>query len=224
MTIPARTTSLSGPSRRHWHRRRQARPHEIATAALAAFAESGYAATTMADIAERADITKGTIYLYFKNKEDLFNALVREHIADKLAAQIAQIGEDDVDVLTAVQNYVEMLCDMVLTDEAFALGRIITAEARNFPVLAQFWHTEVVEPLLARIRALMQRGAQQGIIGTVEPEAAAMLCLAPAMQALVWRSSFPGDDDFPPRAVLSHQRAIILQGLQSGLAAAAAPA
>ena len=205
--------------RRHWHRRRQARPSEIAVAALTAFSQNGYAATTMAEIAEAADITKGTIYLYFTNKEELFNALVRMHIADKLEAKIAALGEDEVDVLTAIRNYLDVITDMVLTEEAFALGRIITAEARNFPALQQFWQTQVLDRLLERITALMQQGIQQGVIAGIEPEAAARLCLAPALQVQVWRSNHEPDADVNPRAVLSHQREIILRGLQNGAGA-----
>ncbi len=220
MTVPAHTETVPvpRPSQHTWQRRKYARPGEIKNAALAAFAEKGYAATTMADIASQAGITKGTIYLYFLNKEELFNALVREHIAGKLATKIVPLGADDDDALIAVKNCFDIIADVILTDEALALGKIITSEARSFPGLAQFWRTEVIDRLLIRITALMERAAQEGTIGTVKPEAAALLCLAPAMLSLAWRSTFNfGDGDpFDPSSVLVQQRAIIIHGLENG--------
>ena len=212
-TVPTATEATP----HKWRRRKHARPEEISKAALAVFAQKGYAAATMADIAGLAGITKGTIYLYFRNKEDLFNALVREHIADRIAANIAPAEVDGRDVITAIKEYFDIITDMVLTDEALALGRIITAEARNFPGMAQYWHSEVIERLLTRITVLMQRGAEEGSISDIEPEAAALLCLAPALQSLVWRSTFEFDEQrYPnPRSLLERQRAIIMQGLQA---------
>ena len=171
----------------------------------------------MADIAERADITKGTIYLYFKNKEELFNALVREHITDKLAIKIASI-DNEADVLTALQSYFDIVADMVLTDEALALGGIITVEARNNPALAQFWRAEVVDRLLADLTQLILRGTQQGVIGGIEPEIAAQICLAPALQVLVWQTTFGHGEERTtnPEYVLRQQRTFIMRGLHSG--------
>jgi len=219
MTVLENAARITSAKPRHtWQRRKHARPEEITSAALAAFAENGYAATTMADIASRAGITKGTIYLYFPNKEELFNSLVREHIAEKLLTRIVPYEEDDRDVLTAIKERLDIITDMILTEEALALGRIITAEARTFPGMARFWHKEVIAPLLANMTSLMQRGAREGIIDTVEPEAAALLCLAPALQSLVWRSSFKFEDGdiFEPRNILGQQCAIIIHGLKDG--------
>lgn len=214
-SAPANLAQSTAPSQK-WQRRKHARPEEISKAALTVFAEKGYASATMADIAMLAGITKGTIYLYFQNKEDLFNALVREHIADKLVAKLAAMEEDGGDVVAAITNCFDVVTEMVMTTEALALGRIITEEARNFPAMAQYWRSEVIDRLLSRITGLMQRGAREGAITAVEPEAAALLCLAPALQSLLWRSTF----DFAereladPRSVMAQQRAIIIQGLQ----------
>ncbi|GAA0543758.1 AcrR family transcriptional regulator [Rhizomicrobium palustre] len=222
MQILPTTSTIPMPAetapQQKWRRRKHARPEEISKAALTIFAQKGYAAATMADIAALAGITKGTIYLYFRNKEDLFNALVREHIADKLAEKFNSLEDDGDDVVRAITHCFDVVTEMVLTDEALALGRIITAEARNFPELAQFWRTEVIDRLLSRITTLMQRGAEAGVITAVQPEAAALLCLAPALQSLIWRSTFDfAERECPdPRSLMGQQRAIILQGLQGG--------
>jgi AcrR family transcriptional regulator len=217
MSTPAQMTTapMLRPTKHSWRRRKFARPQEIATAALAAFADNGYAAATMADIAARAGITKGTIYLYFPNKEELFNALVQQHITDKLAIKIAPLGDDDSNVVVAIQNCFDVIADIMLTDEALALCKIITSEARSFPRLAQFWRTEVIDRLLLRMTALLERATQEGVVGTVEPKVAALLCLAPAMLSLVWRSIFDFADGVPcdPSSVLQQQRSIIIQGL-----------
>jgi len=197
-------------------RRKQARPDEIVEAALMAFAESGYAATTMANIAGRANITKGTIYLYFPSKEKLFNVLVRRHIADKLAAKISQCSDDDGDIPTIIKEFLDAVTDIVLTEEALTLSRIIVAEAREVPGLVQFWCTEVVDRLVTHIAMLIRHGIQRDAINRIEPEAAALLCLAPILYPLTWRATFGIDDgDLTGlRNTLGQQRAIILHGLR----------
>ena len=204
--------------RHTWQRRKHARPAEIASAALASFAENGYAATTMADVASRAGITKGTIYLYYPNKEELFNALVREHIAEKLAAKIVLLSEANHDILAAIKGSFDIITDMILTEEAFVLGRIITTESGRFPGMVQFWRQEVVDRLLIRFSTLMQHGSEEGVINIIEPKAAALLCLAPTLQSLVWRSTFRLDDnDFHnAREVLVRQHSLIIRGLVNG--------
>ncbi len=129
-------------------------------------------------------------------------------------------GGDDGDVLIAIEN----CFNVILTDEALPLGKIITSEARSFPSLAQFWRTEVIDRLLTHIAVLVEREAQEGTLGTVEPEAAALLCLAPAMLSLVWRSifDFGNGDLFDPSSVLGQQRAIIIHGIQDGASKARA--
>ncbi|GAA0544064.1 AcrR family transcriptional regulator [Rhizomicrobium palustre] len=203
-------------SPRKWHRRKQARPDEISKAALIAFAQKGYAAATMADIAKLAGITKGTIYLYFKNKEDLFNALVREHIVDRLAAHFSGM-ENSEDVISAINHCFDVVSDMALTEEVLVLGRVITAEARNFPAIAQFWGAEVIDSLLDLVTALLRRGGAQGTLGAVNPEAAARLCLALVLQELIWHPSFNvGDREHSdPRSMMELQRAIIIQGIRA---------
>lgn len=208
--------NITSAPQRKWHRRKQARPEEIAKAALISFAQKGYAAATMADIARLAGITKGTIYLYFKNKDDLFNALVREYVVDRLATNISAMQSSE-DVVSAITQCCDMVSDMALTDEVLVLGRIITAEARNFPAIAQFWRREVVENLLDLIAGLIRRGGAQGTLVAVNPEAAARLCLAPALQALIWHTSFDiGDHEhLDPRSLMGLQRAIIIEGMKA---------
>ena len=86
------STSISVPARR-WRRRKDARPGEIVAAALACFAERGFAATRLDDVARRAGVTKGTLYLYFPNKEELFKAVVRQAIVPNIAFSEALVDE-----------------------------------------------------------------------------------------------------------------------------------
>src|SRR6266853_5017395 len=85
------TLSVPAPSAR-WRRRKDARPGEIVAASLACFAERGFAATRLEDVARRAGVTKGTVYIYFPNKEELFKAVVREALLPHLDRVLGGLG------------------------------------------------------------------------------------------------------------------------------------
>src|SRR5439155_7362227 len=126
-----------------WHRRKSARPEEILTAALEVFADRGFAATKLEDVARRAGVTKGTIYLYFDSKEALFKALIRETIVpviaqgEALARTFVGSARDLFERL--VREYWRLVGETSLVN----IPKLMMAEARNFPELARFYYEEV---------------------------------------------------------------------------------
>src|ERR1700752_4478168 len=123
-------------------RRKDARPGEIIAAALASFAERGYAATKLEDVAAAAGIGKGTIYLYFPTKEDLFRAVVRQAVLPNLEAVAALTADPNAaagDILRAITERFLLLLDTDLT----AIPKLIVAESGNFPAIARFYAEEV---------------------------------------------------------------------------------
>src|SRR5947209_6880887 len=132
-----------------WMRRKQARAPEILDAALACFSEKGFAATRMEDIARRAGISKGTIYLYFESKQAVFKGLAQQVVGNRMA----DIG----DVVQGFEGPTRDLLRLVLykvgaivsTGNVAVLPRMVLAEAGNFPELAQHWRREVVDKGLA---------------------------------------------------------------------------
>src|SRR5262245_37923422 len=143
-----------------WKRRKDARPAEILDAALDLFAERGFAATRMDDVAARAGVTKGTVYLYFKTKEELFKALVRAELLPNLAAVEQAAGtEPAADLL---ERLVHMWTERVLPSRVGVLPKLIIAEAGNFPELAKFYLHEVIHRGLALVRGVIARGVAAG--------------------------------------------------------------
>src|SRR4051812_44823705 len=123
---------------KRWQRRKDARAAEILDAALASFAQKGFAATRLDDIAARAGITKGTIYLYFDSKQALFEALARQSIGqqiEQVRAQLSVFPGSSTDLLRLVLT---TMGHFAMTSDRVVLPRLVLAEAANFPQLAEF--------------------------------------------------------------------------------------
>ena len=145
-----------------FRRRKEDRPQEITTAAFEAFAENGYAATRVDEVAKRAGVSKGLLYLYFKTKEDLFKAVIRSFVVPK------------IDSLTAIIDSAEMSSEEFLRGPFLDFGktvpgspisilvRLMIAEGPKHPDLLQFYWDNVVSRGLAGIDELLERGVQNG--------------------------------------------------------------
>src|SRR5262245_52716272 len=107
------STSVAAPSTR-WRRRKDARPGEIVSAALACFAERGFAASRLEDVAKRAGVTKGTLYLYFSNKEDLFKAVVRQAVVANIVFSEALVDESDEPAPVVLEQLITRLSAAVV--------------------------------------------------------------------------------------------------------------
>ena len=128
-----------------WERRKDARPQELLAAALEQFVERGYAATRLEDVARRAGVSKGTLYLYFTNKEELFKAVVRENI-------VRTIGEAEQDVAVfeghsgaLLRTILMAWWDEICSTDLAGITKLMLSEGQNFPELAKFYNEEVVK-------------------------------------------------------------------------------
>lgn len=182
------------PSRRarapRWRRRKDARPEEIVTAALDVFVERGFAAAKLEDVARHAGVTKGTIYLYFENKEALFKAVVRETIVPVIAK-----GEATAQAFTGsarelfeglVREYWRLVGETALA----GIPKLMMAEAGNFPQVARFFYEEVVTRGHRLMASVLERGIQQGEFRPVNVAVAAKLAMSPLIHAAVARRAF----------------------------------
>src|SRR6516165_8529969 len=157
---------MSDPIERalRWRRRKEARPQEILAAALALFAERGFAATRLDDVARRAGVTKGTLYLYFPNKQELFEAVVRQALVPNLERGEALLDEaDDADEPAALmlERLMRSWAELALSP-AGAIPKIIVSEAGNFPKLARFYQETVVDRGMALMRRVLCLGIERG--------------------------------------------------------------
>jgi AcrR family transcriptional regulator len=180
-----------------WTRRKEERAPEILEAALACFAEKGFAGTRMDDIAARAGITKGTIYLYFKSKEELFKALARESIGERIAAITQALEGADGPAAEQLRFVIGTLGNFAATSDRVVLPRVLLAEAGNFPELAEFWRKEIIERGLGLFEGILKRGMARGEFRKVAPGHAARLCVAPLLVLILWRTLFARFDPEP---------------------------
>lgn len=173
-----------------WRRRKDARPQEIIEAALELFAERGFAATRLDDVAKRAGVSKGTLYLYFPNKEELFKAAVRETlVANIIEAEHVVFGYpgptiDLVDLLIAT------IASRVLDSPASAIPKLMIGEAQNFPELTRFYVEEVIQRMFRIVEAILKRGAERGEFRPLPLEAVGPAIMGPLLLASVWKTAF----------------------------------
>ena len=159
--MPQSVTRRPRRAKPRWQRRKEARPEEIVAAALEQFVERGFAATRLEDVARRAGVTKGTLYLYFKNKEALFKAVVRETIVpviaqgESIAASFTGSARELLERL--VREYWRLVYDTALA----GIPKLMMAEAGNFPQLARFYYEEVVTRGHRLLGGVIERGHQE---------------------------------------------------------------
>jgi len=182
---------------RRWQRRKDARPPEILDAALAVFAQKGFAATRLDDVAAKAGITKGTIYLYFDSKQALFEALARQSVGaqiEQIKAQLAAFPGSTPELLRLVLS---TMGHFITTSDRVVLPRLVLAEAANFPKLAEFWRREVIDSGIGLMSGIIRRGIERGEFREIEPQHAARLCVAPMLIIMLWRTTFAQFDETP---------------------------
>ena len=198
-----------------WTRRKEARAPEILEAALAAFAEKGFAGTRMDDIAKRAGITKGTIYLYFKSKEELFKALARQSIGERIAAITERLQGADGPAAEQLGFVLTTLGHFASTSDRVVLPRVLLAEAGNFPELAEFWRKEIIDRGLGLFEMIIKRGIARGEFRKMAPGHAARLCVAPLLVLILWRTLFARFDAEPYdyEGLIETHVATLLKGL-----------
>lgn len=199
------------PSRR----RKEARPAELLDAALDVFAEKGFAAARMEDIAARAGTAKGTIYLYFPSKEAVFQALVRAAIIPNLerAEEAAERHEGPVGPL--VIRFMALLADLLRETRLAVLPRLIIAEIHRFPDLTLFYKTNVVDRGMALIARMHRRGVERGEFRPQDSETVARLVVAPVLLMAIWSTVFAPHEPHPfdPGTVLAAHAETLLRGL-----------
>ncbi len=206
----------SGERAMRWRRRKEARPGEILEAALACFAERGFAATRLDDVALRAGVTKGTLYLYFPNKEELFEAVVRQALVPNIEWGEALLDQPDGPAALLLERLMRSWAELALSP-AGAIPKIIISEAGNFPELARFYREVVVDRGIELMHRALRLGVERGEFHAPDnfDNAARCIC-APIVLAMLWRHSlgrYEEVDRFDPEAICKTQLKLLLDGL-----------
>jgi AcrR family transcriptional regulator len=173
-----------------WRRRKEARPAEIVAAALHVFVERGYTRTKLEDVARRAGVTKGTVYLYFQSKEALFKAVVRETLVQSIAHGEVLAESHTGSARDLCRTLVREWWRQIGETKASGIPKLMMAEAVNFPDLARFYYDEVVTRGHRLLSGAIERGIASGEFRPVDVPLAVRLLMAPLLHAMQWRYSF----------------------------------
>lgn len=183
--------------------RRGERRDAILAAALEEFSARGFAATRLDDVAQRAGVAKGTIYLYFRDKESLFQELVRAMLSPLVGA-IEAAPMADLPIRAVAEMIVDLFVREIYGTRRKDVIRLIIAEGPRFPKLAEFYYREVISRVLAAMRALLARAVERGELGNDALARFPQLLVAPGLIAVVWNGLF---DRFAPLDVRELMRA-----------------
>lgn len=170
-----------------WQRRSGDRPKEICGAALQVFSEKGFAAAKVDEIARRAGVSKGTLYLYFEDKADLFRAVVRSAVSPNLEAIGAAVAAADCSFAELYPMLLAQFAAMTTRVPIGAVAKMVIGESRNFPELAKVWHDEVVGKALSAMTELVHRAQERGEVGPGDPRLYVFSMMAPIMMGVLWR-------------------------------------
>ena len=187
------------------------RREAILSAALDEFSSRGFEAARLEDVARRAGVAKGTIYLYFRDKENLFQELIRAMLTP-LVGTIEAMGQADVPLPVLADRIVDLFVSQVYDTRRKDVVRLMISEGRRFPKLAEFYYREVLSRIIAAVRALLQRAAARGEV----PEGLAdfpQIIAAPGLVAIVWNGLFERFEPLDVRKMMkTHLDLLFAQG------------
>jgi AcrR family transcriptional regulator len=171
-------------------RRKEARPSELLAAALEVFAEKGYAATRLEEIAAHAGVSKGTIYLYFESKEALFKAAIEAAMTPAIEAVEAVVNDAGKPAAELLREFVFGWWERVGKTSLGAVPKLLVAESGNFPEVARWFHDTMILRAQGAMARLIRLGIKRGEFRPVEPMIAARIVFSPMFSIIVWRRAF----------------------------------
>jgi AcrR family transcriptional regulator len=169
-----------------WRRLPEERPRQIIEAALEVFSEHGLAAARLEEIARLAGVSKGTIYLYFPNKEALFSEVVREMVGEAITSAQIRITAGSDSAADKYVSYMREMWDKVRSPTFHKLHRIVEADLKNYPALMQFFFSEISLRSMDVAAGIVRQGIEAGEFRDVDPDAVARIHHAVLIKHGVW--------------------------------------
>ena len=209
-----------------WERRKEARPQELLAAALDLFVERGFASTRLEDVAKRAGVSKGTLYLYFENKDELFKAVVRNSIVPVIGAAEVSIAADESCSAALLRSVILSWWERIGATKASGIIKLVTAEANNFPELACFYQDEVINRGTKMISSLLTRAVERGEFRPMNVTVMTQVLVAPMLALISWKHSVGPCErtELDPAAFLDTFLDMALHGLLPAPAPSSTPA
>lgn len=187
MSLEILTPNLEPTPKRE--RRKEARPRELLDAALALFVEKGFTATRAEEVAARAGVSKGTLFLYFQSKEDLFKAVIRENIGSLFPAWNEELDTFKGNCTEMVKYAMNAWWERVGNTPASGIAKLVISEAQNFPDVAAFYQADVVAPGTHLLQRILQRGVDSGEFRAMDTNSAVYALIAPMIFLMMWKHS-----------------------------------
>lgn len=211
------------PVTRKRRRRKDARPLEILQAAAEVYAERGFAGTSLDEVARRADVAKGTIYLYYETKLDLFRMVLQwmlDDLPDPLEPLVMASAEDFGEVVSKM--LMGLASEITSSPLLSSMVHIILSESRSVPELGEIWHQRIIAPIIARLTELIVRAQAVGTVRPGSPYYYAFSLLGPLIMGDVVRIAFPqaGDGQLDIVELARQHTDTILRGMLSDAALA----
>ncbi|MBC7682375.1 MAG: TetR/AcrR family transcriptional regulator [Ferruginibacter sp.] len=215
--MPIQSSAAPAEPQARRTRRKEARPGELLAAALDLFVEKGFAATRVEEVAQRAGVSKGTLFLYFPSKEELFKAVVRQSLSARFFEWSAEVDDFTGSSADLLRHGMLSWWERVGNTQASGMTKLMLTEAHNFPEMAAFYQTEVALPYQGLIRRILQRGIASGEFAPVDPDLASYSVTAPLIFLAIWKHSLGNHRCAPaaldPQQYLASQLHILLNGL-----------
>lgn len=198
-----------------FRRRKADRPDEIVAAAFEVFAEKGFAAARLDDIAARAGVSKGAIYLYFATKEDIFQAVVEQGVAPNLHNLAALAAANPQTFPDLIRAFAKAMAQVASTTPLGGILKMVIGEARNFPELARVWHDRLIVPALGALSAAIAAAQARGEIRPGDPRHYAASLISPMLVGVIWRETFTpiGAEPFDLPALMEQHVETLLRGM-----------
>ena len=207
------------PSPRPRQRRKETRPQELLDAALELFVEKGFAATRADEVARQAGVSKGTLYLYYASKEELFKAVVRQKLSQLIAEGQDLVACFEGSTSDLLRTLMQIWWERFGNTPAAGIHKVIVAEVRNFPELAQFYSDEVIVPADRLFSSTVERGIARGEFRPLPVHDVAHALMAPMIFMALHRHSFGACPvhgvEIDPVSVLTTQLDLVLRGLET---------
>jgi AcrR family transcriptional regulator len=211
--------SLAEKTKPTHRRRKEARPQELRAAALSLFVEKGFAATRLDEVAARAGVSKGTLYLYFDSKEALFLSVIQEGILPALDQGREVLALNAENPVVALRTYLYGWWTMIGDTDLAGVPKLMMSEARNFPEIAQYYLDEVIQPARLLLQEILERGVELGVFRPVDPATVTHILMSPLLQLVMWRHSFAACcqvPDMDPTYYIENFLNLVLNGLSVG--------
>jgi AcrR family transcriptional regulator len=180
--------------------RKGERRDAILAAALDEFSAQGFAAARLDDVARRAGVAKGTIYLYFRDKESLFQELVRS-LLTPVVGSVEALRDANIPIRMLADRLVDLFVDEIFGTRRRDVIRLMITEGRRFPKLAEFYHREVLSRIMTAMRTLLARAAERGEVPDTLVQFPQLLA-APGIVAVVWTGLFDKYEPLDVRAMM----------------------